>query len=94
MSVSVVAQGLLLAEALAHVGVKVGRVTVAVGTGNTADHQQRRLLHTISSAPMRDILRDTMQPSDNLYAVSEQRHCASICLFSRYQLTSMSSRTQ
>lgn len=69
------AQGLLLAEALAATGLEIGRVAVAVGignTGNTADQQQQRLLHTISSAPMRDILRDTMQPSDNLYAVSEQ----------------------
>ena len=64
---TVVPQGLLLAEALSAVGVDVRRVTVAVRNPDVGQ-QQRRLLHTISSAPMRDILRDCMQPSDNLYA--------------------------
>ena len=59
--------GLLLAESLGAVGVGVGSVRVSTSALG-AEPETAQLLHSIQSAPMQDILRDTMQPSDNLYA--------------------------
>jgi hypothetical protein len=59
--------GLLLAEALAAAGVETGGVRVIMGAAVSAG-AGAELLHSVASAPLREVLRDCMQPSDNLSA--------------------------
>ena len=63
--------GQLLAKALraaAAGSITVGSVTVISDRQVAAWRGGATLIHVVASAPLSEILRDTMQPSDNFYA--------------------------